>query len=52
MDIRAYCQRELDTLWDETKRFYNPHQVYVDLSDKLYKIKSELLEQMGRDALK
>ena len=52
MEIRDYCTKEKETLWDETKRFYNPHQVYVDLSNKLYKIKSELLEQMGRDALK
>ncbi len=50
MEIRERCARELDTLWDETKRFANPHQVYVDLSDKLYKIKSELLEEMSGEA--
>ena len=49
MEIRERCQKELDTLWDETRRLMNPHQVYVDLSDKLYKIKSELLEQMSKD---
>lgn len=47
MDIRSYCQKELDTLWDETKRFVNPHQVYVDLSKKLYDIKIALLDQMS-----
>lgn len=47
MDIRSYCQSELDTLWDETKRFVNPHQVYVDLSKKLYDIKIQLLDQMS-----
>ena len=47
MDIRAYCQRELDTLWDETKRLVNPHEVYVDLSQKLYDIKIDLLEQVN-----
>ena len=47
MDIRSYCQKELDTLWDETKRLVNPHEVYVDLSQRLYDIKIELLEQMG-----
>ena len=47
MDIRAYCQRELDTLWDETKRLVNPHEVYVDLSQKLYDIKIDLLEQVS-----
>ena len=51
MDIREYCSREKDTLWDETKRLANPHEVYVDLSDRLFRIKSELLEQMGREAL-
>lgn len=47
MDIRAYCQKELDTLWDETRRLVNPHQVYVDLSKKLYDIKISLLDQMS-----
>ncbi len=47
MDIRSYCQGELDTLWDETKRFVNPHQIYVDLSRKLYDIKIRLLDQMS-----
>ena len=44
MDIQAYCQKELDTLWDESKRLVNPHEVHVDLSDKLYKMKLELLD--------
>jgi len=47
MDIRAYCQKELDTLWEETKRFVNPHKVYVDLSQKLYDTKIALLDEMG-----
>ncbi|MDD2970881.1 MAG: nicotinate phosphoribosyltransferase [Lachnospiraceae bacterium] len=47
MDIRAYCQQELDTLWDETRRLVNPHNVYVDLSTKLYDIKIELLDRMS-----
>ena len=51
MEIRDICMKEKDTLWDETKRLANPHTVYVDLSDRLYQIKSELLEQMGREAL-
>lgn len=41
--IKEYCGNELETLWDETRRLVNPHKVYVDLSDKLFKIKSELL---------
>ena len=47
MDIRAYCQQELDTLWDETMRLVNPHEVYVDLSQKLYDTKIRLLEEMS-----
>lgn len=47
MDIRTYCQQEMDTLWEETKRLVNPHQVYVDLSRKLYDIKIQLLDQMS-----
>lgn len=47
MEIRDYCQKELSTLWDETKRFVNPHRVYVDLSKKLYDCKLELLDQMS-----
>lgn len=51
MEIRSICQEELDTLWDETKRLANPHEVYVDLSDKLYRMKADLLEKMGMEAL-
>ena len=51
MEIRDYSKKELDTIWDETKRFVNPQHVYVDLSDKLYKIKSDLLEKMSLEAL-
>jgi len=48
MDIQAYCFKELDTLWDETKRLVNPHKVYVDLSAELFKMKSELLDKMSQ----
>ena len=47
MDIRSYCQDELNTLWDETRRLVNPHKVYVDLSARLYDIKLSLLDQMS-----
>ena len=47
MAIRDYCQKELSTLWYETKRFVNPHPIYVDLSQKLYDIKIALLYQMS-----
>ena len=48
MEIRAFCQQELDTLWDETRRLVNPHKVYVDLSAKLYDRKIQLLDTMSR----
>lgn len=47
MEIRDYCLKEQDTLWEESKRFVNPHKVYVDLSRKLYDTKLELLDQMS-----
>ena len=46
-EIRDYCLRQVDTLWDEVKRFDNPHKYYVDLSQKLWDIKHSLLEQNG-----
>lgn len=49
MEIRDYCAKELDTLWDETKRLVNPHNMYVDLSKKLYDIKIELLDKLGQE---
>ena len=42
-EIKAYCSQQVDTLWDEVKRFDNPHSYYVDLSQKLWDIKHELL---------
>lgn len=44
-DIKAYCTAQLDTLWDELKRFEYPHKYYVDLSKKLWDKKNELLEK-------
>ena len=44
-EIAAYCREEKDTLWDETKRLFYPHRVYVDLSQKLYAVKQSLLDQ-------
>lgn len=46
MEIRDICQKELNTLWDETRRLVNPHKVYVDLSKKLYDMKIKLLDEM------
>jgi len=43
-EIREYCIQQVDTLWDEVKRFDNPHSYYVDLSQKLWDIKYGLLK--------
>ena len=42
-EIQAYCKGQVELLWDEVKRFDNPHTYYVDLSDKLWNIKEDLL---------
>ena len=48
MEIAAYCRQEKETLWDETKRLFFPHRVYVDLSQKLYNTKEQLLNEMSK----
>lgn len=45
--VRKYCLEQVDTLWDEVKRFDNPHTYYVDLSQKLWDIKNDLLRNHG-----
>lgn len=44
-EIKDYCREEVSSLWDELKRFEYPHNYYVDLSEKLWKIKNDLIEQ-------
>ena len=44
-EIKAYCAQQVDMLWDEVKRFENPHNYYVDLSQKLWDIKYDLLRE-------
>ena len=44
-EIAEFCRQEKKTLWDETKRLFNPHKVYVDLSQKLYDTKTKLLNE-------
>ena len=48
MEIREYCKKELDTLWDESKRLINPHTVHVDLSNELWHTKNQLLDSFHR----
>ena len=42
-EIRKYCLEQVESLWDEVKRFENPHNYYVDLTQKLWDIKRQLL---------
>ncbi len=51
MELRDYCLKEQETLWDESRRLVNPQKVYVDLSSKLYNLKKDLLEEMSQKAL-
>ena len=44
-ETRAYCAQQVETLWDEVKRFDNPHSYYVDLSEKLWDVQQKLLHQ-------
>ena len=43
--IKDYCAKQVNTLWDEVKRFENPHKYYVDLSQKLWDEKNEMLKK-------
>lgn len=47
MDIKANCEHELSTLWDEHRRLANPHTVPVDLSDKLFELKNKLIDELS-----
>ena len=44
-ELKQYCTDQISKLWEEVKRFENPHKYYVDLSPKLWKMKEELLER-------
>ena len=46
-EIRRYCAAQVETLWEEVKRFDNPNRYYVDLSQKLWDVKHGLLERNG-----
>ena len=48
MEIRDYCEEEKETLWPENRRFVNPAEIYVDLSDRLYEVKNHVFETLGK----
>lgn len=51
MELREYCIKEQNTLWDESRRLVNPQKVYVDLSQRLFDLKKNLLEEMSSKVL-
>ncbi len=44
-EIREFANSEIENLWDELKRFDNPHEYFVDLSQSLWDIQNELLNR-------
>lgn len=50
-EIRDYCKDSISKIWDEVKRFENPHQYYVDMSQKLWDIRYSLLSEYGTQKL-
>lgn len=48
-EIKDYCKEQVENLWDEVKRFENPHRYYVDLSQKLWDIKHDLLRSNSKN---
>ena len=48
-EIRNYCKEQVGTLWDEVKRFENPHEYYVDLSKPLWDLKEKLLHEYSME---
>jgi len=49
-EIRSYHKEQMSTLWDEVKRFENPHPYYVDLSRKLWQLKQDLIEKYAKNS--
>ncbi len=43
--IRDHCREEIEGMWDEVRRFTNPHNYYVDLSEKLWQIKHDMISE-------
>ena len=48
-DIRTYCLNQVDTLWEEVRRFENPHTFYVDLSKELWNLKDNLIKKYSNE---
>lgn len=51
-EIREHCKASLASIWEEVKRFDNPHNYYVDLSQKLWDVKYGMIKTKRHDAKK
>ena len=49
VEIHEYCKDQIDALWDEVKRFENPHTYYVDLSEDLWNLRNDLLRKLNKN---
>ncbi len=47
-EIRRHCSEEIEGMWEEVRRFTNPHNYYVDLSERLWQIKQDMLSEYRR----
>lgn len=47
-DIQRYCLAQIDTMWDEVLRLENPHKYYVDLSQKLWDLRNDMLNKFSK----
>lgn len=45
-EVRRYCSEQIETLWEQIRRFENPQTYYVDYSEKLWRVKNDLLESV------
>ena len=47
-EISDYRKEQVDSLWDEVKRFEKPHTYYVDLSERLWNQRDSLLKGISK----
>lgn len=47
-EIRKYSLEQVELLWDEVKRFNNPQGYYVDLSEKLWNLKNDMIKNFRK----
>ena len=47
-EIQRYCSSQINTLWEEVTRFEKPHHYYVDLSQKLWQLRQDMLQRFSK----